>query len=362
MYKKILIPFLLALVAALAIGGVAYAANRNEKSPSPAAQNVPAGADAREGLRRGLGQITAIGEDQFTVQMKSGDEKVIRVDENTRYVKADGSAGSFADLQAGLWVAGRVAPTADGPLARLVILLPAGFDPSRSSVAARGEVTAVSASSFTLHTLRGEDLTVAVDGNTTYAGEVHSFSDLQTGMKAAVGAQKLEDGSLLAVMVGVRAELIRHAGTVTTVDLAASTFSLETRQGESLTFQVDGSTQFFGQVSSLADLQPSMQAAVAAKQLEDGSYRTVRLTAREKPQVDVKVAGRITAIDAASFTIHGRDGNTSTFQVTAETRFRSRGGEVKGLADLRLGMAVGVAARDLGDGQLQALVVIAKVR
>jgi len=372
MFKKILVPLGLALLAALAIAGVAYAASQAKDAPesvraphaSPlqnlvAVENDAAGPLAR---RRGLGQITALGDDQFTVQLKSGQEKMILVDEQTRYFKADGSAGSFADLQVGLWVAGRVVSTAGGPLARVVILLPAGYDPSRTNVALHGEVTALGENSFTLHTLRGEDRAVAVDSNTAYAGEVHSFGDLQVGMKAVVGAQKLEDGSLLAVAVAVKLDLIRHAGTITTVDPAASTFGLKTRQGESLTFQVDGSTQYFGQVKSLADVQPGMLAVVGARQLDNGAYLAARVTAHEKPQVDVKKAGRVSAIDASSFTIRGRDGNSYTFHVTPETRFRSRGGQVKGLKDLRLGMGIAVAARDLGEGQLQALLVVVKVK
>jgi hypothetical protein len=354
MFKKILIPLILALVAVLSIGGVAYAAHQ------PA--NVPADTAAAQAQHRGLGQITALGEGQFTVQLKSGAEKVIAVDENTRYFKADGSAGSFADLQLGQWVAGRVVSGPAGPLARRVIILPAGFAPNAPKVVARGDVTAVSAGSFTLHTLRGEDLTFSVDGNTSFLGEVHSLSDLQAGMTASVAAQKLDDGSLLAIAVRVRLELIRHAGAITTVDPVDSTFGLTTRQGESLAFQVDGSTQYYGQVKSLADLQPGMQAVVAARQLGDGSYLAVRVTAREKPQVDVKAAGRVTAIDTASFTIRGRDGNAYTFLASPETRFRSRGGEVRGLRDLRLGMGVGVAARETQGGQLLALLVVAKVK
>ena len=362
MFKKILVPLILALVAALAIGGVAYAASQPEKVPSPTAQMAVEDENTAQSLRRGLGQITALGDEQFTVQLKSGEEKVILVDENTRYFKADGSAGSFADLQVGLWVAGRVAPSSKGLVARVVVLLPAGYDPDRQNAAFRGEVTSLGDNSFSLHTLRGEDVTIAVDSNTAYVGEVHSFSDLQVGMKAGVGAQKLEDGSLLAIAVAVRPDLIRHAGEITTVDPAASSFGMKTRRGESLTFQTDGSTQYFGQVECLADLQPGMLALVGAKQLEDGSYLAVRVTAHEKPQVDVKAAGRVTAIDASSFTIRGRDGNTYTFQVTPETRFRSRGGLVKGLKDLRLGMGVGVAAQETDGGQLRALWVGAKVK
>jgi len=84
----------------------------------------------------------------------------------------------------------------------------------------------------------------------------------------------------------------------------------------------------------------------------------VRVTVRLKPQVDVKAAGQITAIEVGFFTLRGRDGNDYTFQVAPETRFRSPGGVVKGLRDLRLGMRVGVAAHEAGDGQLQVLLVV----
>ena len=92
MVKKFLLPLVLALVAALAIGGVAYAASQSEKAPSPAAQAAVQDESPAQGRRRGLGQITALGDEQFTVQLSNGDEKVILVDENTRYFKADGSA------------------------------------------------------------------------------------------------------------------------------------------------------------------------------------------------------------------------------------------------------------------------------
>jgi Domain of unknown function (DUF5666) len=288
MFKKILFPFILALVTALAIGGVAYAASQPDQALSPAAQAAPEDENPALAARRGLGQITALGENQFTVLRRNGAVQTIRVDENTRYFKADGSAGSFADLQVGRWVAGRVVLTGDGPQARLVIILPEGFDPTL--------------------------------------------------------------------------KLIRHAGTITAVDPTAGTFSLRTVRGESLAFQTDGDTQYYAQVHSLADLQTGMAAIVGTQRRPDGSYLAVRVTAHEKPLVDVKKVGRVTAIDVSSFTIRARDGNTYTFQVTPQTRFRSRGGEVRGLRDLRLGMGVAVAAQETDGGQLRAVLVVAKVR
>jgi hypothetical protein len=286
MYKKYLIPVVLAMVAALAIGGVAYAASQPQNNPAQAAQTARAATLAQQWARRGLGQITVIGDNQFTVQLRNGTVKVILVDEQTRYFDAHGTSIAFADLLVGRWAAGRAVHTADGLLARLVIQLPEGFDPT--------------------------------------------------------------------------VPLIRHAGTIANVDLAGSAFTLTTLQGERLTFHVDESTLFMGKVSSLADLQPGMGAVVAAQQRTDGSYQAVRVTARQIPQVDVKAAGRVTSIEIGSFTILGRDGQSHTFQVTPATRFR--GLRVRGLRDLQLGMGVGVAAHDAGNGQLQALLVVARGR
>ncbi len=177
---------------------------------------------------------------------------------------------------------------------------------------------------------------------------------------AAAGVAYAANQPEKAASLNSHLKLIRHAGSITAVDPAAGTLSLATLQGESLVFQTDGSTQYFGQVHSLADLQPGMAAVVGATQLEDGSYLAVRVTAREKPLFDVKIAGRVTAVEIGSFTIHGRDGQTHTFQVTPATRFRSLRGQVMSLKDLRLGMGVGVAARYTEEGQLRAVVVIAR--
>jgi len=68
--------------------------------------------------------------------------------------------------------------------------------------------------------------------------------------------------------------------------------------------------------------------------------------------------GKVTAVGTDSLTIQTRDGQTLTFAVTDQTRFRSRDGAVKSLADLKPDMPVMVIAKD-ENGQLTALVVVA---
>ena len=355
MSKKLWIPIVLALVAALLIGSVAYAAGDTSNKT-----DVAANPEGHRNTRSGLGQVTAIGDSQFTVQLNNQNTTLtILVDEQTKFSYQDGDDVTFADLEVGMWVAGRVVRNDQGQaLARVVILLPEGFDPTQYQ-RARGEVTAVGASSFTLNTPQGEALTFQVDGSTQYFGEVQSMADLQAGMQAGVAAKKLDDGTLLAVAVRVKVERVRHAGEVTAV--GGTSLTLETRQGEMFTFDVDANTKFLsrdGSVDSLSDVAVGMIAVVSAKQLEDGSYLAVRVAAHERPLVDLKVAGKVSAVDTSSFTIKARSGQLYTFQVDENTHFRSRHGKVNSLEDLKTGMVVGVGAQEMESGQYLALAVV----
>ena len=160
-------------------------------------------------------------------------------------------------------------------VARMVLILPKDFDPSqRLGKRARGSVTGVDieGSSFNLHTLRGEDLTLHVSEGTIYVGRVQSLQDLEEGMQAAIGAIQQEDGSLLALVVLARKPLIKHAGTITAVDASGETFTLDTRLGETQEITVDEYTRFRskdGAIQGLEEVQPGMLAVVVAKVSEN---------------------------------------------------------------------------------------------
>ena len=144
--------------------------------------------------------------------------------------------------------------------------------------------------------------------------------------------------------------------------MGGTSLTLETRQGETFTFDVDANTKFLsrdGSVDSLSDVAVGMIAVVSAKQLEDGSYLAVRVAAHERPDVDLKVAGKVSAVDTNSFTVKARSGQLYTFQVDENTHFRSRHGKVNSLEDLKTGMVVGVGAQEMESGQYLALAVVA---
>ena len=232
---------------------------------------------------------------------------------------------------------------------------------------AGGRITGVnvSESSFTLHTRSGEDLIFQVNENTHYRGAVEGLSDLQEGMVAAVGAIEQDDGTLLAVVLMARFPLVKHAGTVTSVDVSANTFGLNTRSGDDLTFSVDENTRFRsrdGSVQGLEDLQLDMVALVSAKKEANGSFKAVVVgagTAEQLPKFDFRTTGKVITKGKNSFTVETRNGDQYKFKVTDETHFRSRGDWLEDLGDLEIGMRVMVVSKELGNGQYHAQLVLA---
>ncbi len=314
----------------------------------------------RSGMRA-YGQVTAIGDGQFTLLLSDGREVTVRVDEQTRFRQAGGGEATFDDLAVGRWVAGIGRPTdQEGVfLARVVILLPEDFDPSqRLGARAAGKVVRVDAEggTFVLDTRQGE-VTVAVNAETRFRG-IASLGDLQPGMFAAAAGKKQDDGTLLARVVVAREgkrELQRFAGEVTAVDAGAGTFALSTRSGETVNFGVTEKTRYQGKIAGLGDLQPGMVAVVGATRGNDGTWTAVFVAAGARADVK-RFVGQVTAVDPAAgqLTLKTREGQEVTFATTERTRYRG----VQGLAEVQPGMMALVTAAEV-DGRWTALTVAA---
>jgi len=322
---------------------------------------------------RGIGQATAIGSADFSVETRRGGSYTVVVDDQTTFEDRQGNPGSFADLQVGGWVSGSCERDADGQLhARRVVLLEG--EPQRPDVRAAGEITDVNtgAGTFSLHSRQGQDLTFAVNGDTLFRsrdGSVTGLADLEPGMVAVVAAVQQEDGSLLALGVGGgipedRPDRTRSIGEITGVDAAAGTFTLHSLEGAGLSFFVSDRTRFRSRgddIGGLEDLQVGMRAFVLAIQGDDGRLEAIAVAAGNpqdrpgNPGVDIRTVGRVTDVGASSFTLATRSGESLTISVDGSTIFRSRDGRVSGLGDLRSGMVAIVGAKDLGNGGLLAV-------
>ncbi len=293
MSKKIMILVSVVLVISLATVGVALAANAssNPGAVDPQTQFVnlvdTSQAIRQQGIR--MGQITAIGDHQLTVKIASGTKTVI-VDDQTKYYNQAGQPLTFQDLQIGVWVIGKYTRNNNQILAKSIVVLPQGFNPSAINDRLRGTIVAIDQNSgaVTLRGPGGEEQAVILNQATTFLGKVQSLSDVKVGMAASVGAAKQSDGSLQAVIIFAHQRLLWHIGSVTAIDEKADTFTLKTLANGDLIFKVDANTKFISknhQIKGLADLKTGLAAIVVAHQNADGSLTADRVAAGSKAAI-----------------------------------------------------------------------------
>lgn len=159
-----------------------------------------------------------------------------------------------------------------------------------------GQVASTGANSFELHTRRGLDLTVRVDGQTTYhdiQGNPKSFSDISAGTEVGVATERRGE-ALFARRVVILPEcagtpgdpcLYKGVGEVTSVD--SDSFEFTGRRGRQWTFEVDASTRFRsrdGSLDGIEDLKPGMKVFVAAWEHEDGDWYALVVTGPLPPR------------------------------------------------------------------------------
>lgn len=197
MSKKIWTASLIALVLVVAVAGAAMASSGDEKPGNP-----PKPGDSRHGDRPPLlvGEVTAIGEEEFTLLTRNDVEITVLVDDETRYF---GDLESFADLEVGLKVG--VAGRRQGDQTVLAKGIASADDFPRAR-RARGEVIDVGALSLTIETRSGESLTFIVNDETRFFsrdGEVEGLSDISEGDHVGVLFVEADNGALLAKGIGV---------------------------------------------------------------------------------------------------------------------------------------------------------------
>jgi hypothetical protein len=155
-------------------------------------------------------------------------------------------------------------------------------------------------------------------------------------------------------------------GLIAGVNIAANQFSLETNDGEQMTFDVNDETHYWGEIQSLADLEPEMSAIVRYQLTDiDGLLALGVFSPAVERGTLQRNLGQVLEVDLINGTFSMRPRGSDdllTFQVGENTHFRSREQTIQSLEDLQPGMIVAVRARQDDDGTLQAIVVIAAKR
>ena len=153
----------------------------------------------------------------------------------------------------------------------------------------------------------------------------------------------------------------RAAGEITGVVPGQGTFTMLTRKGEELGFQTNENTKFRspdGSIEDIHDLKKGMKALVVAVEQDDGTLLALMVAAGNmkdrpnRPELDVKVGGKVTAVGASSLTIETRNGESISFSVNDSTHFKG----ISGLEELKVGMMAAVGATETDDGLLAVFV------
>jgi hypothetical protein len=183
MFKKVLVPLILALVVALPFSGVAYAATN------------------AVGVTRYVGTIISVNStlDNFKIDMGSGMKRIIHVDSATIYA---GQLKNFASLKPSMYVNVEYRMLESGEIVATHILvrpLP------MTDLFVNGHVISKGMSSFTLKGNNGMTYTFWVTSKTEFSGVgVSHFRELTAGMAVRVEYRNLGKGNLDVLRVTVK--------------------------------------------------------------------------------------------------------------------------------------------------------------
>lgn len=310
----------------------------------------------------------------FAVRTLSGTDVHVHVTGNTEYRSRDGSIQAFEDLVVDMRTIVAGQERGDGTINASVVF-PATPEELPELMRLKGEVGDVGDRFFTLLTEDGRSLIINVIDRTRFRsgnGEVNTLGDLNPGMAALVSAAKTEDNGIVALVVAAgtpggdfRDRIFRTTGEITGVVPGQETFTVQSNEGESIAFVTGEWTKFRsrdGSVTGIHDLKRGMFTMVRAIKMEDGTNLALVVLVGnpedrpERPKV-VSASGKIVSLSSNSLTIETRSGEQKTFSVDGSTKYKSRDGSVNSFDDLEIGMIAIVGGRDLGNGEMLAVIV-----
>jgi hypothetical protein len=310
----------------------------------------------------------------FAVRTLSGTDIHVHITSNTEYRSRDGSVQAFEDLVVDMRIIVVGQERGDGTVNATVVFA-ATPEELPDLMRLKGEVDEVGVTYFTFLTVDGRSLTINVMDRTRFRsrdGEVTILNDLEPGMVALVTVADTEDKRIVALVVAagtpngdIRDRVFRTSGEITGVVPGQGTFTVQSKEGDTVTFVTGERTNFRsrdGSVTGIHDLKRGMFAMVGAIRMEDGSNQALVVLVGspedrpDRPRV-VNATGKIISLGSDSLTVETRSGDQKTFSVDSTTKYKSRNGSVNGFGELELGMISIVIGRDSGNGELHAVIV-----
>jgi len=311
----------------------------------------------------------------FALRTGRGTDIHIHVAGATVFRSPNGAVGTFTDLERGMRVIVIGQETESGKIQAMTVGVSENSQ-YQTWIRLQGIIREVDAGNSSITLELKEEGRIQITGNDrtrflSRDGTVQELSDLRVGMFAVVQAVLMEEGQLIAKVVAVgnpqddSRERFNVSGEITNVIPGLNQFTVETREGRTVTFETSDRTSFRsrdGSITRIQDLMAGMFSTVVAVERE--SALAVALIVAIGPPPDrpedrpeaLRTAGRVTSISGNSFSIETREGDAKVFNVNNETQFRSHDGDIKGLGDVKTGIVVIVIAKEI-DNQLIAILV-----
>jgi hypothetical protein len=210
-------------------------------------------------------------------------------------------------------------------------------------------ITAIDGSTISLETEDGWTRTITVTGSTTITegGQAATVADLKVGDQIRFRQSRASDGTYTIEAIDVVVPTV--VGTVTAVE--ASSITVRKRDGTTRTITTTASTTYRVGSAEGTHADVVVGATILAAG-EAGSGNA--FTATSIVVAPARVVGTVSAKAATTITIERRDGTSVTVNVDADTTYEVAGINEAGLADVAVGMWIGVSGRVSGDGSIDA--------
>jgi uncharacterized OB-fold protein len=301
------------------------------------------------------GMVKSVSAASITVTTATADV-VIALTSNTRFF-ANGQAATAADVHAGDRVEVEVREQTDKTLAALVVKV------QNESVHIRGTITAVSASSITVHTATG-DVVVALTSSTLIRmhGKVTNASMLLAGSRVEVQAVHRADQSLAAVTITIELanSLSEIEGSVT--EVGSDHLKIHTKSGDDVTVAVNAATiiRANDHLAGLTDITVGNRVSVDARVNADATLTALRIEVENEhgggngnDDHGAELTGNIASISSGAITVTTGGGTTVIVKLSATTSIR-HGNITLAASDLKVGNHVEVKGALNADGSIAA--------
>jgi hypothetical protein len=301
------------------------------------------------------GTVKSVSATSLTVTTSTGDV-VIALTSATRFF-ANGETATAAGVHIGDRVEVEVREQTDKTLTALVVKV------QNESVHVRGTITAVNATSITVHTASG-DVAVALTSSTLIRmqGKVTNASMLLVGSRVEVEAVHRADQSLAAVTITVELanSLSEIEGSVT--EIASDHLKVHTKSGDDVTVAVNSDTiiRANDHLAGLADIKAGDRVSVNARVNADGTFTALRIEIETEhgggngnDDHGAEVTGNIASISSGAITVTTGGGTTVNVKINSTTSIR-HGNTILAASDLKAGNHVEVKGTLNTDGSIAA--------